>query len=355
MAKAPTIVDIAGNLGVSPISVSRALSNPGRVSASLRAKVITEARRVGYSPNTAARALRTNASFLLGLIVPSFFSYQIDELVTHIQDYAQLHDHGVILGLTQWDPETELKQLEFMRNKNVDGIIIKSQGAPKVVKKLQELIDNNIKVVCLLDRYKCQASSVMVNNIHGGAIAGRYLVENGHKKICYITYNQAKSSSYSMTHFSNERYKGMRNELKIHDTYIDEDSVIYIDAQPCRPFSEENFEVILDKIQDYTAIFAYDDYLAAGILKILQQNNYRVPEDLSIIGFDDSPAVSHWSSPPITVIKQPDRLVAFEAVNLLLGDAEDSNAICTRNNYIVEPELVIRKSVLDISKMDDKN
>jgi DNA-binding LacI/PurR family transcriptional regulator len=151
VSKAPTIVDIANNLGISPISVSRALRNPGRVSDSLREKVLKEARSINYSPNAAARALRYNLSYLIGLILPNFFSYQIDMLVTDIQNYAQQHDHGIILGLTQWQPQAELRQIDFMLSKKVDGIIIKSQGDPKVIKKLKQIIDDGIKVVFLLD------------------------------------------------------------------------------------------------------------------------------------------------------------------------------------------------------------
>lgn len=349
MAKTPTIIDIANNLGISPISVSRAIRNAGHVSDGLREKILLEAKRIGYSPNNAARALRNNASYLIGLILPNFFSYQIDMLVTDIQNYAQQHNHGIILGLTQWDPQTELRQLEFMLSKKVDGIIIKSQGAAKVVDKMKEIIDDGTKVVCLLDDYRCNAYSVVVDNVNGGAIAAKHLISNGHKKVRYMTYSLAKTRRYSMNHFSKERFNGFRDEYAKANVKLTEDNILYIDAQPGVPLNTDSFRTVIDNIKDITAIFTYDDYLAAGAMKILQHNNISVPGDCSIISFDDSPAVSHWSTPPITVIKQPDNLIAFEAINLMLGSPTESKASKIKNKvYTVEPELVVRESVRKI-------
>ncbi|MCE5341805.1 MAG: LacI family transcriptional regulator [Planctomycetaceae bacterium] len=350
MNKAPTIVDIARKMGISPISVSRALRNAGHVSKALREKILQEAKRIGYQPNTAARALRSNSSFLIGLIVPSFFSHQIDELVTNIQHHAQEYDHGLIFGLTQWDTKTELKQLEFMANKKVDGIIIKSRGQQQVVEKIKQLIKSGIKVVCLLDKYECDACSVLVDNAYGGSLAAKHLIKNGHKKVCYITYKLAKSLSYSVTHFSNERLSGFKREYEKNNIPLNDNITLYIDTQPDAPFSIKPFEVLLDHIKNYSAVFTYDDYIAAGVLNLLQQHGIKVPNECSIIGFDDSPLVSHWSNPPITVIKQPDGALGFEATNLILGKNEDSMANNNGDNiYIVKPKLVSRESVKDIS------
>jgi LacI family transcriptional regulator len=350
LVKTPTIVDIANKMGVSPISVSRALRNAGHVSKSLRKRILREARLIGYQPNPAARALRSNSSYLVGLILPSFFSYQIDELITNIQHFAQLQNHGVILGLTQWNAKAEIKQLEFMANKKVDGIIIKSRGYPQVVKKMQQLVESGIKVICLLDNYQCDAFSIMVDNVNGGALAAKYLISNGHKKVCYVTYKRVKSLPYSDIHFSNERLKGFKNEFLKQNLLLDENNVIYVDAQPDAPFSIKAFEVLLDRIRDFTAVFAYDDYIAAGVLNLLQQKGINVPSDCSIIGFDDSPLVSYWSSPSITVIKQPDDIIAFEAINLIVGEKSSSKARSFNGNICtIKPKLVIRESVKKIS------
>jgi LacI family transcriptional regulator len=190
----------------------------------------------------------------------------------------------------------------------------------------------------------------MVDNIHGGALAAKHLIKNGHKKVCYITYKKAKSIAYSVAHFSNERLSGFKNEYKKNNIPLPKDVVLYVDTQPDAPFSIKPFEALLDNIRNYSAVFTYDDYIAAGVLNLLQQHGINVPNECSIVGFDDSPLVSHWSNPPITVIKQPDDTIGFEAINLILGKKEDSNADNAGDNiYTVKPKLVSRESVKDIS------
>jgi LacI family transcriptional regulator len=125
---------------------------------------------------------------------------------------------------------------------------------------------------------------------------------------------------------------------------------MYIDTQPDAPFSIKPFENLLPKLKNFSACFAYDDYIAAGVLNLLQQNGVNVPNNFSIIGFDDSPLVSHWSNPHITVIKQPDGAIGFEAINLILGKKEDSKADNAGDNiYTVKPKLVIRESVKEFA------
>jgi LacI family transcriptional regulator len=159
-----------------------------------------------------------------------------------------------------------------------------------------------------------------------------------------------KSLPYSDIHFSNERLKGFKNEFLKQNLPLDDSNIIYVDAQPGAPFSVKAFEVLLNRIRDFTAVFTYDDYIAAGILNLLQHNGINVPSDCSIIGFDDSPLVSYWSSPSITVIKQPDDIIAFEAINLIMGKNDNSNAGSFNGNICtIKPKLIIRESVKKIS------
>ena len=351
MAKTPTLVDIARNLGISPISVSRAIRNAGHVSPELQKKILAEAKRIGYSPNPAARALRNKSSYLLGLIVPSFFSNQIEKLVTDIQDYSQQQEHGLILGITQWDEKAEIKQIEFMDSKDVDGIIIKSQGRPKAIKRAKELAKNGRKIVYLLDKFRSSKTySVLVNNIHGGSIAAQHLLDNGHNNVCYVTYENAKDISHMHSHFSVERMNGFIDRYKAAGANSRQTPILYIDASPGVPFKKDVFKKALKNVGKVTAFLTYDDYLAAGLLKTLNREKISVPNDISIVGFDDSPSVSQWSTPPITVIKQPDKQIAFEAVNIILGQKSKSNACVSGLDYTVEPELIIRESVKNLNK-----
>lgn len=347
----PTIVDIANTLDVSPASVSRALRNAGKVGEKLRKRILDEADRIGYTPNFAAKALRNKSSQLIGLIIPNFFSYQIDELVTNIQHYSQSKQHGIILGLTQWDSDLEIDQLDFMVRKGVDGIIIKSKGLHKTIDKLHKLSLDGIKIVSILDDIPIpNVSSIMVDNVMGGYLATKHLLEHGHEKILYVTYELAQSSGGNDAHFSRERYFGMLRAYA--EMNIDRpDNLIFHDESSCENnHTEESFKAYLKENNDFTAIFAYDDQIASGVLRAIKSEGYSVPEDFSIVGFDDSMLVNKWSNPAITVIKQPDQKVAFEAVNQIINTQDSPTDTSSRNTCTICPQLIERQSVAKASR-----
>lgn len=337
----PTIVDIANSLEISPASVSRALRNAGKVGDDLRQKILKEAERIGYQPNFAAKALRSQSSQLIGLIIPNFFSFQIDELVTHIQQYCKEMHYGIILGLTQWDQQVELEQLDFMMSKRVEGIIIKSKGLTRTIEKIHQLALDGTKVVSLLDKVELpNVKSVLVDNAMGGYLAAKHLLEQGHTRILYATYELAKSNVGNDSHFSRERYFGMLraySEMNIPRP----DNLIYYDESSCEDNnSEEYFRDYLKTNQDFTAILTYDDQIGAGVVRAIKSEGYSVPEDFSVVSYDDSMLVNRWSSPSLTVVKQPDKQVAREAINHIINRESSESGSCT-----ICPKLIERKSV----------
>ncbi|AQQ10253.1 Degradation activator [Sedimentisphaera cyanobacteriorum] len=345
----PTIRDIASNLNVSAATVSRALRDAGKVSEKLRHRIIDEAEKIGYKPNFAAKALRNQSSQLIGLIISNFFSFQIDELVSHIQSYAEQQQYGIILGVTQWDTEHEIQQMDFMVNKRVDGIIIKSKGLHESIDKIQKVALEGTPVVSLLDKMNIpNVNSVLVDNVTGGYLATKYLLQKGHRNILYVTYKQAQSTVGNDSHFSRERYFGLLRAHAEMNT-LRPDGLVFYDPSSCEDNDTEGcFREYFRKNKNYTAIFAYDDQIAAGIARAIKAEGYKIPEDFSIIGFDDSALVNKWSTPAITVVKQPDKQVAYEAVNLITN-RKNFSSITDHNPYLC-PELIERDSVRDISK-----
>ena len=337
----PTIVDIANRLEISPASVSRALRNAGKVGDHLRSRILQEAERIGYQPNLAAKALRNKSSKLIGLIVPNFFSFQIDELVTYIQQYCKEKQFGIILGLTQWDPKVEIEQLEFMVSRRVEGIIIKSKGLNETMEKIHQMTLEGTKIVSLLDKVELpKVKSVLVDNTMGGYLAVKHLLEIGHTRILYATYELAKSNIGNDSHFSRERYFGLLraySEMNISRP----DNLIYYDESSCEDNrTEDNFKLFLRKKNDYTAILTYDDQIASGIVRAIRAEGYSVPEDFSVISYDDSVLVNRWSNPSLTVIKQPDKEVAYEAISHIIDPDTKNSGSC-----VICPTLISRDSV----------
>ncbi|AQQ70541.1 Mgl repressor and galactose ultrainduction factor [Limihaloglobus sulfuriphilus] len=345
--KRPTIVDIANSLQISPASVSRALRNAGKVGVDLRKKILIEAKRINYQPNFAAKALRNQSSQLIGLIIPNFFSFQIDELVRKIQYYVQKKHYGIILGVTEWETENEIEQLEFMAEKRVEGIIVKSKGMHQTIDKIQELSMDGMRVVSLLDKVDIpNVSSVLVNNAMGGYLATKHLLEKGHRRILYVTYQQTQSNEGNDSHFSRERYFGMLRAYAEMNIKRPDNLVFYDKSTNQNHDTEAHFKEYISRHTDFTAIFAYDDQIAAGVSRAIRSHGYSIPEDFSLVGFDDSIFVNKWSNPPITVIKQPDDEIACEAVRLLVND--NNNELPPAHSVVINPELIKRESVASI-------
>ena len=341
----PTIVDIARRLEVSPSSVSRALRNAGKVGTKLRARIVQEAKDVGYSPNPMACAFRRQSSRLIGLVVPTLFSVEIDELVTNIQEHTQKHDYGVILGVSNWDSEKEIELLKFMESKCTEGIIIKSRCSAQSLEKIYQLAQRGVKVVSLLDKIDfSNVYSVVVDNTMGGYLATKHLLDLGHTDILYLTYYFAKTN-----HFSRDRHIGMLKAYR--EANIERPNKLISDASnPEDNRCEKTFQEFLNRDIDFSAVFAFDDTLAAVASRSLKWKGHEIPEDYSIIGFDDSIIVNKWCDPPLTVVKQPADQIGFEAVNLIIGSPQNSRATIEGNLYTLEPQLVLRKSTSRYNK-----
>jgi LacI family transcriptional regulator len=349
--KQPTIVNIANNLDISPASVSRALRDAGKVGESLKGKILAEAKRLGYTPNYAAKSLRSQSSQLIGLIIPNFFSFQIDELVANINNYSQKNKYGVIVGITQWDTQREIEQLDFMAERNVEGIIIKSKGLHNTIDEIQKLSLDGVKVVSLLDKVDIPGvTSVLVDNIMGGYLATKHLLEKGHRRILYVTYSMAKSLNGNDAHFSNERYYGMLRAYAEMNIERPNDLVFYDTSSAEDNQSEDLFREYLKQDNDFTAILTYDDQIAAGVVRAINSEGYKIPEDYSIISYDDSVLVNRWSKPPLTVIRQPDKQVAIESVDQIIETKDVGFEKFSSSVKSLYPMLVERKSVAELKQ-----
>lgn len=345
VTKRPTIIDIAKSLNISSASVSRALRGIGKVGPDLKSKIVAEAQRIGYSPNPSAQAFRRQTTNLIGLIVPSFFSSQIDDLVTGIQTYSQDRDYGIVLGVSQWNPDKEIELFNFMASKRVEGIIVKSRGTPQSLEKMYQLAQQNTKIVSLLDRIDFpNIYSVVVDNVSGGYIATKHLLELGHVDILYITTAVAKGSKEHVAHFSQDRQIGMLNAYREAGLKRPDGLLVYADVTIAYNHTAETLLKIMDQGITFSAVFAYDDQIAASAVQVLKSRGLRIPQDVSVVGFDDSKIVNDYCEPPLTVVRQPDNLVAKEAVNLVIGSPAQSVAKVNGNVYTVSPELIVRQS-----------
>jgi LacI family transcriptional regulator len=233
-----------------------------------------------------------------------------------------------------------------MVSMGVKGVIIKSRGTSESLERMHELAQQNVKIVSLLDEISFpHVSSVIVDNIKGGFMAGKHLIDQGHINILYATYASTLIKSAHSWHFSNDRYVGLLQAYEQAGMKRPGGLVVYDDSTVTENHRRDTFLKALDQKISFSAIFAYDDQLAVAAATVLQEEGYSIPKDISVIGFDDSADIFKYCRFPLTVIKQPNDLVAEKAVNLSINpDRSYGSQEIKKNLHTLAPILVDRGS-----------
>jgi DNA-binding LacI/PurR family transcriptional regulator len=326
----PTIYDVARVAGVSTASVSRALNGTGQLSATTRAAIEAAVEQLGYRPNTIARSLVTKSTQTIAFLLPDITNPFYAALVSGIQAYALAHDHTMLLCTTEGDAEREEQYLELLRAKQVDGALVDGLVLPP--SRIARFVEDGFPIVCL-DRDIAARSIplVQVDNRLGGRIATEHLLELGHHTIAHVT--GARS-----LRISEDRLAGFR------------DAYAAIGMKPLELVADGRFteeggyeatKTLLDKGIDFTAVFAANDLSAVGVLHALAEAGRRVPDDVSVVGFDDL-RLSAYTAPPLTTVHQPAAEIAQRATEMLIALTKGQRVRKLR--HLLPPELVVRGS-----------
>lgn len=282
----PTIRDVAKKANVSVSTVSRVINEKGYVHEDTKVLVHKIIDELGFIPNQLARSLTSRSSKIIGVIVPHIGPSFYGELLEGIESQASAYGYKIMFCHTQDDPDRELEYLKFFETYNVEGLIIASNFSN--TSKLSELAIPVITVDHILDE---NIPSITSDNIKGGMLAAQELVNNGCKNIILL-----RGPSFLLT--TMERTIGFLKVIKQYDLFAD----IY-DFDLVNP-DLKLVEEILKNNPTVDGIFAFSDTLAFVTSSILQKLGKKIPEDVSLIGFDDTP-FSNWMTPSITSIHQP--------------------------------------------------
>lgn len=300
-----TIQDIARECGVDVSTVSRSLSGSYGVRESTRLKVVEAAARLKYRPNRVARAMVTGRSKTLGLIISDIRNPFFAELARGAEDTAQAAGFDLILCNADLNPAKQMRYLHSLIGKRADGIVINSV-APLSKSERTELAEFGVPVV-LLNRMagSSKFSTVTVDNREGGAIAARYLLSLGHRRLGHITGRNQQGNL-------NDRTRGFLKTVG---------SAAKVQVLRGPHNIESGYELtmrLITKHPKITALFAANDAMAFGAIRALIEMGKRVPEDISLIGFDnvDLSAIVH---PPLTTIHQPKYETGKAAIEILLA------------------------------------
>jgi LacI family transcriptional regulator len=330
-SKMPTIFDIAREAGVSYSTVSRTLSGFEFVKASTREKVLAAADKLGYVPNQQARSLAGGPSNLIGVLVPTLTNSYSIEILQGIDDELARSHYNLILYTTNRHRGKEATYAATIMNGAADGLLL---VAPLISDSYLERLRQQGFPYVLIDQVDRANKSTVVNaaNRQGAYEATRYLIELGHHRIGFLAGLPQLNSAV-------ERFTGYRAALEDHGIPFCEDYVVRGDFQTDVGYQATQKLLALADIP--TAIFAANDLSALGAFDAIREHHLRIPEDVSLIGFDDIPqgAVTY---PKLTTIRQPLNQMGREAVKVLLKHLEKPD-LETRQ-ITLATQLVVRDS-----------
>ena len=327
----PTIYEVAKRAGVSTATVSHVFNNTRYVSDDLRSKVAMAVRELNYKPNVAARRLRGGASKSLGLIVPDCTNTFFAEIARAVDRVCFSLGYNIILCNTDNNAAQQSYYIDMLISKQVDGVIfISSNGAGGDIRKCETA--SVPAVIVDRDVHHGSADNIIVNNEKGGYDAASYLIGLGFTKIGCITGPEGISSSM-------QRMAGFKRALEENDIAFDEKFVYGGDFHYSGGRDAFLHLHLLSEMPQ--AVFACNDMMAIGFIHTAAAYGVRVPDDISVIGFDNT-ELSAVVSPTLTTIAQPIEEIAEIATERLLQKVENSSRDVKK--IILEPHLIIRES-----------
>jgi LacI family transcriptional regulator len=335
-----TIKDVAKVANVSITTVSRVSNGSKGVSTKTRRRVLNVIKELSYSPSAMASGLKTRISKSIGIAVPDTIGDFYGDVINGIELVATENEYNLVISLNHHIVKEELSAVNFFKAKKVDGaILVTTSGDDDYIRSL---IDEGYNIV-LLDRdpHGLKVDTVKIDNFRGGYIATEYLLNLGHYNILFI-------EGVSYIDSSKERFNGYKKALKNKEIKFNNNFILSGDFTVRSGYSSVK-KYLEEHGLNFTAIFAANDQMAIGAIKALNDKNITVPNEVSIVGFDDS-YISPYVIPSLTTIKQRREEMGKIATELLLDriSYRDTKGKTPRQ-IIIPVELVERKSVVPIS------
>jgi LacI family transcriptional regulator len=329
-----TVRDVATRAGVSVATVSRVINETSPVSDKLSARVLAAVDELGYQPNRLARSLRRGETQTLGLIVPNIADPFFAEMARCVENAGTERGYSVIVCSADHNVERELFYVRLLSERQVDGILFVAAQLGK--EQTRGVLNQGVPVV-VVDRAMpgLGVDSVLVDNLCGGWLATRHLIELGHHRIACIT------TSLDTGPFV-ERYEGYRRALDESGLPVIETLVVR--SPQAYDMHERGYEAacnLLSASELPTALFVCNDLMAIGALNAAADRGFQVPGDVSVVGYDDI-YVASLVRPALTTIAQPVAETGALATSMLLERVRDPDL--PPRNVVLEARLVLRGS-----------
>lgn len=325
----PTIRNVAQEAGVSISTVSKVIHQTGSISEQTRKKVLQAMSKLNYHPDIAAASLRGKRTKVIGLLIPDISNPFYAEVARSIEDRSCELGFNVMMCNTDNDIEKEKTYLSLLASQRIDGLVVAS--AFRSTDLLEAMVEQGVPIALIASEIpKLSIDTVTVDDYKGGYLATSYLLSLGHKKIAIIVEN-VRSNVPRLEAFKDAMEE---TELPILDGYI-----IHTEALIQKGY--ESALQLLSLQERPTAIFACNDLLAAGVIQAAKEMGLNIPNDLSVVGFDNT-VLSTTTSPMLTTVAQPVKEMGLKVVDLLTKEMQAAKPY--KERLLLSPELIIRQS-----------
>lgn len=333
-----TIEDVAKKANTSIATVSRVLNDKGGYSEKTKERVMGVVNALGYESNAIARSLKRNKTNTIGVLVPNVSSMLANEILNGIEEYASTHGYSVLTSYTYTKREKVMKSLKTFQEQRVDGLIFVSDNFEE--EYYQYITKMKIPVVLAATEDKeFPVTFVKVNDFKASYDAVSYLISKGHERVAMISGNPADPVAGKL------RIEGYKQALKDAGIKVDPSKIMY-STDYIFESGRKNFKKLIKKHPDVTAIFAASDELAVGALNMASELKMSVPEEISIMGYDNI-LISTMVWPPLTTLSQPLEKIGYESTKKLIQEIEKSKK--SGEHYYIEHEIVERSSVAKLA------
>jgi LacI family transcriptional regulator len=336
-----TIYDVASELNISASTVSRALKNNPIINKETRLKVIQCAERMGYRSNAFASNLRRKCTNTIGVIVPRLDSNFMSACLAGMEEVVQAKGYNMIISQSHESVARESQNVLTMYNNRVDGLIISLTVEDSNIDYLNRFDEKHIPVV-FFDRVpdKTENTCFIVDNVAAAENATNHLIQQGCKNLVHLTIN-SKSNVYA------DRKKGFNLALSEFEGKC-KGQVVFLNALNLESGKEAISQLMkMDVMPD--GLFVSNDLAAVGCIMALQENGFKVPEDVAVVGFNND-QVSTIVTPQLTTISYPGKEAGILAAKSLIEHLEGENTFAYTNKVVLNTKLIERGSSLRKAK-----
>jgi LacI family transcriptional regulator len=344
MKKEATIYDIAKELGISPATVSRALSGHSATNSKTKEKVNKLASELGYQSNRFASSLRKQKSNNIGVIVHRLNSFVMSSILAGMESVVNKNGYNLIISQSLESKDKEVENAKTFFNSRIDALMISFSFDTDNLNHILPFIEKKIPVVFfdrIMDHPSC--TSIVIDNYKEGYNVTKHLIDQGCKRLLHVT-GSLQRNVYG------DRLRGFEFALRESKLTYNSDSLLVT------RFDDETPRMVLEKIKSMDqapdGIFFANDYSAAATIILLKKNGYRIPEDIAIVGFNDEP-IAKIVEPNLSSVHYPAKEMGEVAAQTIINYLKGSANVSQGSSIILRSETFFRPSSLRLKGQDD--